>query len=138
MPSSLDTSIIKKLKSILKEDNSIIFAYLYGSVARGKEHKFSDIDIAIFFKPPVDKNYRRFLSKIVSIEEKDKEIDVCVLNESPPLLRYNVIRDGILLVDKDPKLREEFVYRTLIEALDFKEVIKRYRKMRLEMFLNVT
>lgn len=41
------------------KDENVIFAYLYGSVARGDTHKFSDIDIAVFFREPVTENYNK-------------------------------------------------------------------------------
>jgi len=126
---------IKKIcdifKNILKKEDYVVFAYLYGSIARGESHKYSDVDLAVFLKEPL-KNYRKLLYLITLIKLRGVEIDVRVLNNAPPLFRYNVIKEGIILVDKDTKLREEFVYRTLVEALDIKESIEYYRKRRLE------
>lgn len=40
---------IEVFKNILKKDDRIIFAYLYGSIL--KEENYNDIDIAIYCKP---------------------------------------------------------------------------------------
>ena len=127
---------ILEIKNVLETQDYILLAYLYGSVARGEAHKFSDIDIAVFLKKPVTENYKRLLAKVAPLDTKDTVIDIRLLNNAPPLFRYNVIKDGILLINRDEKLREAFVYKTLIEALDIKESIERYRKERLEAFLN--
>lgn len=58
------------------------------------------------------------------------------MNHMPPLLRYRIIKEGRVLVDKDKPFREKVVFLTLVEALDIKEYIEQYRKDRLESFLN--
>jgi len=127
---------IIQIKNLLSTQDYILLAYLYGSVARGETHKFSDIDIAVFLKEPVMANYKRLLAKVAPFDTRETIIDIRLLNNAPPLFRYNVIKDGILLINRDEKLREAFVYKTLIEALDIKESIERYQKERLEAFLN--
>ncbi|MBI5167522.1 MAG: nucleotidyltransferase domain-containing protein, partial [candidate division NC10 bacterium] len=38
--------IKRKLKEVLEKEEDILFAYLYGSVALGMGHQWSDLDIA--------------------------------------------------------------------------------------------
>jgi len=58
------------------------------------------------------------------------------MNLMPPLLRYHIIKEGKILVEKDRTLREKIVFLTLVEALDIKDSIERYRKDRLERILD--
>ena len=127
---------ITQMKKLLDSQDYVLLAYLYGSVARGEAHKFSDIDIAVYLKDPVMDTYKKLLAKVAPFDTKDIIIDVRLLNNAPPLFRYNVIREGVLLVNKDENFRTLFVYKTLTEALDIKESIKHYRKERVEAFLN--
>lgn len=113
---------METIKSTLLAFDDILFAYLYGSFARGNKHKFSDIDIAVYLRNP---NAKRYLNILGALEIKGREIDLRILNNSPPLFRYRVIKDGILLFCRDEKLYEEFVFRTLIEALEYIDTFRR-------------
>ena len=75
-------------------------------------------------------NAKRYLDILGALEIKGREIDLRILNNAPPLFRYRVIKDGILLFCRDEKLHEEFVFRTLIEALEY---IDTFRKILLSM-----
>ena len=67
-------------------------------------------------------NTEEYLDILGSIELNDVEVDLKVLNDAPPIFRYRVIRDGVLLLCRDEKLHEDFVFHTLVEALEFIEV----------------
>ena len=58
------------------------------------------------------------------------EVDLVVLNEVPVDLRTRVLRDGRLLVDRDPSARIAFEVRTRNEAFDLEPVLARYRAAR--------
>ncbi|RLI63267.1 MAG: nucleotidyltransferase domain-containing protein [Candidatus Asgardarchaeum californiense] len=114
--------IINNVKKILLNDENVIFAYIFGSYARGETHRFSDIDIAVFLKEySIDKEFELLdkLSPAIPIE-----IDLIILNNAPPLLRHKVLSEGILLFCKDDDVHYKFMSNTLIEALDFKEAYK--------------
>ena len=114
--------ILEEIKRSLIKIDDIIFAYVYGSFARGETHSFSDIDIAVYLKNPSAKAYLNILSCLPLL---NKEIDVRILNNAPPIFRYNVLKDGILLFCHDWKIHEKFVFETLVEALDIMEAIKK-------------
>lgn len=71
------SGIIKSIKNILKKDNRVLKAWLFGSVARNEDNSESDIDIMIEFNKK--KNYSLFdLSDIAyNIEQKTKrKVDI--------------------------------------------------------------
>ncbi len=122
---------MKKISAVLEKDAEVLFAYLFGSYAKGVQGKKSDVDIAIYLKN-------------VSILEKDalypsrlalqieralggkKAVDVRVLNESTLRFRYQVLKYGKLLHSKDEKKRVEFESSSLMRYFDFKPFIESY------------
>lgn len=88
------------------------------------------MDIAVYLKKYTAEEYLR-LFKVLA-KKIDYDFDLVVLNNAPPLLRHKVISEEILLFCKDPDLHYNFVFSTLVEALDFKEtykiIIEEYRK----------
>ncbi len=41
----MNVTQIDKIKDVLENDDSILAAYLFGSQAKGKPNKYSDVDI---------------------------------------------------------------------------------------------
>jgi len=70
---------LKELKRILKGKKQINAAYLFGSVAIGKEKLESDIDIALLINKTFDLNsliskmYEKYNVKIIPLTFKDKD-----------------------------------------------------------------
>lgn len=124
---------IARLRKVLENNENVVFAYLYGSYARHQEHPFSDIDVAVFLKENTTEAYMDLLSKL---PELGREIDLRVLNDAPPLFRYKVIKEGLILVNKDPELLRRFIYETLVEALEIKDEIKNLIRKKIERMLN--
>ncbi|MHA1364236.1 MAG: type VII toxin-antitoxin system MntA family adenylyltransferase antitoxin [Candidatus Freyarchaeota archaeon] len=118
----------------LEKNRNVVFAYVYGSHARGEASRFSDLDVAVFLKDSGHESYMELLSTLPV--DEGVELDVRVLNNAPPLFRYNVIREGTLLFVRDKKVHEEFVYNTLVSALELKETLTRMRKETLERNLD--
>ena len=51
------------------------------------------------------------------------------MNSAPADLRARVLRDGVLLVDRDPSLRIRFEVRTRNEWFDLQPILREYRRM---------
>jgi len=120
------------LVKFLKDEENVIFAYLYGSYARGMVHPFSDVDIAAYLK---ENNFEKYMQLLAKMPEIGREIDLRVLNDASPLFKYRVIKEGKLLVSKNEELLKKFIYKTLIEALEIKDLIEEMRKKRIESCL---
>lgn len=115
-------SIIEKCRDILVEYKSIIFAYIFGSYAQGKDRVDSDIDIAIFLEENVDID--TYLEMKMRLEEACKrEIDLIILNDTKPLLRYEIYKSNVPLFCRDKSLETRFKVKTLFEYSDFKKYL---------------
>lgn len=77
-------SVVEKVGACLEANCNVVFAYVYGSYARGMAGRFSDLDIAVFLRDSGHQRYMELLSELpVDI---DVEVDVRVLNDAPPFL----------------------------------------------------
>ena len=120
--------ILGKIIDNLKDENSIIFAYLHGSFLEGS---FRDIDLAIYVQTTLNKKEALKLELKLEreLEEKIKlPMDVRILNYSPLSFRYNVIKDGNLILSRNENLRSDFESLSIREYLDFNFFRKRYMR----------
>lgn len=115
----------KKITELLKSNQNIKFAYIFGSFAKEKSRFGSDLDIAVLFKQEPD--LLSIGQLIVELEEVvDFNVDLISLNnlfDKNPKLAYSVIADGILLFSTDHKLLSQYKTKTYLKYLDFKPVI---------------
>lgn len=100
---------ILQIKNILRKDNDIIFAYLYGSYAFRTIHKESDIDIAVYIKEGDLEFYLKKDNELLStLSLISSKIDIRILNVMPLVLKFEVISEGKLLFSKDEEKRVDF------------------------------
>jgi predicted nucleotidyltransferase len=104
----------------LKENPRVIFAYIFGSVARGTQTPFSDIDIAVYFSEGADlvSEKLNLLGKLIDNLETD-DLDLVVLNTAPLPLQARVLRDKEIMVDRNPHFRHIFESLIIRKYLDF-------------------
>ncbi len=121
----------QKLRDFLSGVGSVKLAYLFGSTARGESNCLSDIDIAVLFDDALLRK-ESFDPQVELISEltcllKTDNVDLVVLNDSPLLLTYNIIREGIILKSDEP-LRVKFETKVMSRYLDERYHIERHTK----------
>lgn len=115
--------------TVLQPIPEVVAAYLYGSAARGEPAR--DLDIAILFRDelPPARDLERMAADLQRLgAPHGPEIDLRPLNRTAPRFRANVVREGRVLVDRDPRKRVEAEARALSEWLDFKPVWERMQR----------
>ena len=122
-------NISDKLKSFCSQKPFIAFCYIFGSRARGAITPLSDIDIAMFIdtdKASLDLFELRLreLNALYQLLKTDK-IDLIFLNEAPLELSYRVLREGILIVERNEQLRARFQENIVSKYLDMKYLFQR-------------
>lgn len=100
----------------------VVAALLIGSQARGNPGPLSDIDIAYWYEPGLDRDERwqLRLDLIGAAEEtlRTPEVDLVPLNEAPPLMQQRSIRDAVRLVERDRDERVRLETRAILDYLD--------------------
>jgi predicted nucleotidyltransferase len=98
-------------------------AWLFGSLARGDAHSTSDLDLAVLLAGPEDEHARAQLAELSLELERwspSGRVDIVVLGPQGPVFRQRVLREGVLVLDRDVALRKTFQARTTIDYLDWK------------------
>jgi len=125
---------LEKIARVLRKHEEILFAYLYGSVARGEAGEESDIDIGIFlnenFKP--HGFYEIDLSREIEKKCNLKKVEVVILNKKPLRFLNQVLRYGKIIFSKDEKARIAFETYVTKAYIDFLPYYREYDRMRLK------
>lgn len=116
--------------------HEIELAYLFGSQVRGQAGPLSDVDVAILLADTIDDDTAfdlrlRVIQGLMELLHAN-EIDVIILNQAPPALRYRVLYDGTLLYCRDRRTMIKFYARTVSEYLDLKPMLERHERAILE------
>lgn len=129
-PTMNKDQIIEKVAGIFaKEDASIVFAYLFGSVARVEQHGQSDKDVAVLFDPPPAYTFLGPAAKLQDALETglSHPVDLVVLNRAGPDLIHRLLRDGILVCERDANRRVQFEVKARNDYFDLLPYLVEYR-----------
>lgn len=114
--------IHNSFKSILEKDDNVIFALLFGSMARNDMHYGSDIDIAIYFND--SQTLYAIGNLCLNLEEavnyKTDLVELNKLDKTNPVLAYSIVSEGIIIINKDIKIFNGYKKSVLLQYLDFK------------------
>lgn len=112
---------MEALRRALEDDPRIVYALLFGSGARGTTHLRSDVDLAIGLRPDATLTTRDFGALVSTLEQAaGGSVDLVVLNEAPAALAYRVFREGIVLLNREPRRLADRKAAVILEYLDFK------------------
>ena len=118
----------KAITQILNNRSDILFGYLFGSKAKGYANERSDWDIAVYFREPINPNGRwlEFELEAELSRPVGATVQVIVLNTPlNPVFGFEIMKDGIVLIDRNPNLRVEFENRILRQYYDWQYFLKR-------------
>jgi len=115
-----DKRVIKEhIRQVLEKHGEILFAYLHGSYVKG--NAFQDIDVAVYLEglPESVLEYELHIETELIRAIGRYVIDVRVLNTAPLSFKYNVIKDGVILLVRDDDKRADFQEETITAYIDF-------------------
>lgn len=121
----------ERLASALADDEGVVLAYLFGSLAREDASHVGDADLAVWLDGDPDE--RAALEAELELERRlnrvvELPVDVRALNHAPPRFRFAVVRDGHRLVERDPRIRDRFERAAVREYHDLQWLTDRYRR----------
>jgi len=121
MPSNL--KLLKSLKTFFKRRHKILLAFLFGSFASNCSRPSSDVDIGILFETVPDIYVINGLTEELS-SILPREADLVVLNHASPVLKMQILKNGILIYSSNKKYFHQFFADTVNQYDDLKRIRK--------------
>lgn len=105
---------------VLRDDDRVRLVYGFGSFVQGVVGPLSDLDLAVLLERRLDWDAERNLrARLAAVSPR---VDLVILNEAPPVLRYEILTTGRCLLARDPDEQAEFEITSLSRFLDFQPV----------------
>jgi len=121
-----DDEDIRKIIHYFQSRDEVSALYLFGGLAKDRKTAESDIDIAILIDESrlKRKNFELLRKKYFAVSPtfSMRPIDIVILNTAPLFLKYQVLKTGKILFDRNRKLRVRFTERAIVDYLDFKPI----------------
>ncbi len=109
--------VVDRLREVLSPFPSIRLAVLFGSLARGQVRRQSDVDLGVVLDND-DRGVRLDIEVAVG-RGLHRDIDLVDLRRAGPLLRFEVARDGIPVVEREPDTWTRFKARAMVDWWDW-------------------
>ncbi len=105
------------LAQALREEPGVRLAVLFGSAARGEERPGSDLDVGVLLDD--DAPLRLSALEVALSRAAGREVDLVSLRDAPPLLRFEVARDGVVILEPVPHAWADFKAKAMIDWWDW-------------------
>ncbi len=103
-------------------DTPVLFAYVFGSVARGEATASSDVDVAVYLDPAASADRLDLsleLARRLAGAARPRDVEVVVLNDASLPLKGRAVKERTLIYSRDEPARVAFESLTIREFLDF-------------------
>jgi predicted nucleotidyltransferase len=109
--------LLERLKEKAAGLSTVRLAILFGSFARGEAQARSDVDLALWLEP--DGIEDRFRAEAEMGRAARRDVHCVFLPEAPPLLRFEIARDGVLLHADEEGTWSGFRARAMLDWWDW-------------------
>ena len=124
--------LTESLVTLLRDEPDVAAAWLFGSRARGTSHATSDVDVAVWLCPSLPRD-------VLDVRPFDLEarfsmalglpVQVVSVERAPADLFRRVLRDGLLLVDRDRSGRLRLEVKKRNEYFDMTPIWRQIRRL---------
>jgi predicted nucleotidyltransferase len=124
------------LREALRAIPGLVSAYLFGSAATGREHRESDVDVAMLvdrmtYPTPADRFELRLTASSALRRATRREVDLVILNDTPPQLARRIMTEGRRLLSNDALQEHAHLRIVLSRAADLEPFLRRTREIKL-------
>ena len=109
--------MLERLKQQASAWPELKLAVLFGSTARGKARPKSDVDLGILLDPYSPELRFRLEGDLGRVA--GRPVDVILLDGAPPLLRFEIAREGVLLFQREDHLWTDFKTKAMVDWWDW-------------------
>jgi predicted nucleotidyltransferase len=87
----------------------VMFVVMFGSRTKGVARPDSDMDMGVWLRTaPISAERELDLIRALVLATHEGNLDVIVLNHADPLLGYHVVRDGVLLYERESGIFDRY------------------------------
>ena len=104
------------LCQVLEATPGVRLAVLFGSAARGNHDEKSDLDVGVCLESGAGAGP---LLEVELSRISHRRVDLVRLDKAPPLLRFEIARDGRLLLERVPHAWADFKARAMVDWWDW-------------------
>jgi hypothetical protein len=108
--------VVARLRSALADLPQVRLAILFGSTARGSASRSSDLDVGLIVTGSV---VDRDVAHRALRRAAGDALDLVDLTTAPPLLRFEIARDGVVLAEAETGAWADFKAHAMIDWWDF-------------------
>lgn len=126
----MQDAVIQHVQDTMRDaPGDVVAAYLFGSRARGSGRPTSDIDLGLLFRTTPPATLHGVARDLEAAVERSTglETEAVVLNTAPADLVHRVLRDGVIVLDRDKAFRIRFEVQSRNEYFDLEPIRRRYR-----------
>jgi predicted nucleotidyltransferase len=123
------TAMIGSLKGVLDGTPGLRLAVLFGSAARRTAGSGRDLDVGVVLDHAADPSLgldagepalTAISALAVALERATgRTVDLILLDDAPPLLRFEIARDGVVLLEHEPHAWATFRAHAMIDWWDW-------------------
>jgi uncharacterized protein len=107
--------VVEAVKSVLASSPDVRLAVLFGSASRSTARPRSDIDVGVLMTEGADIGRL----EVELGRAAGRTVDLIRLDTAPPLLRFEIARDGRVLAERTPHAWADFRARAMIDWWDW-------------------
>jgi hypothetical protein len=123
-------SPLDRIRRVLEETPAVRLAVVFGSAARQNENPHSDIDVGVSL---LESAGQAVQTLAVALERAaGRRVDLVSLDNAPPLLRFEIARDGVVLVERVSHAWADFRARAMIDWWDWAPTARMMHRVMVE------
>jgi predicted nucleotidyltransferase len=120
----------EELRSILQAAPEVLLAVLFGSHARGSAGPDSDLDLALRIGAMEPHDLNGLLARLERATATT--VDVVLIDSASPLVRFEIARDGVLLVERVPNAWHDLRARAMLDWWEWQWFATRFASSAVE------
>jgi predicted nucleotidyltransferase len=131
-----DANLVEALARDVEKTDGLVSAYLFGSVASGRAHRESDLDLGLLLdrtKYPTGTDRFELRLRLLGRLQKvsGRTIDLVILNDAAPHLARHVMTTGHRLLVIDSEQDHAHLRLMMSRAADLEPFLRRARAVKL-------